>query len=93
MAYHWFWLNEPANDSWYAAANQNAPLFSYTGSAPGAKSEAGQEIDITVETSHLKSITTLFGYGHFFTGAYVDQRLGSKAEDASYVFGQAKLEF
>lgn len=95
LAYHWFWLDEPVTDSWYAAGNFAAsPLFSHVNSAPGASRDAGSEFNLTVMTKHLRgNITSLFGYGHFFVGDYVDQLVGTSAEDADYIFGQFKLTF
>jgi hypothetical protein len=59
---------------------------------PQNGSFAGQEVDIIATYQPKPFVQLQAGFGHFFTGDYVDQTLGG-SHDANWVYLQAQLNF
>lgn len=101
LDYHLFWLADTAD---YFYMVNGAPRS--TGAAPGSgtgynlnpgyDSFVGSELDL-VATYALKNWANLqAGYGHFFTGDYVEQSLGAPthgSSDADWVYVQVAINF
>ena len=89
VAYHAFWLDEEDTDAWY-----NAGTGVVRSAVPGTDVDpfVGSEIDITMKYPFFDNrLTAEVGYGHFFTGDYVDDT--GRDTDADFVFIQSKLIF
>jgi hypothetical protein len=100
LDYHLFWLAE-TTDYFYAvngAPRSNAAPGSGMGYNinPGYGSFAGSEIDL-VATYALKTWASVqAGYGHFFTGDYVEESLsapGYGSSDADWFYLQLAVNF
>jgi hypothetical protein len=92
LDYHAFWL-ATTRDFFYQV-NQ-APRLGAYGLNPDSGSFAGQELDL-VATYKLRQLGSVeAGYGHFFTGDYIDDTLAAKggSADANWVYVQARLSF
>ena len=98
--FHLFWLADTA-DSFYTVTG--APR---TGAAPGSgkgyglnpsyNSFVGSEIDLVATYKIKPWAITQVGFGHFFTGQYIDQSLsapGYGSADANYVYLQGTVNF
>lgn len=93
LDYHAFWL-ATTGDFFYQVNQQPRTTGGY-GINQNAGSFVGQEVDL-VATYSYKTIGALeAGYGHFFTGSYVDATFNGKggAADANWVYVQARLNF
>ena len=91
--YNAFWL---ANTSdFFYQVNQAPRTTGGYGINPGNGSFAGQEIDLIANYQPAAFVQLQGGYGHYFTGNYVNQtfqNLGG-AHDANWVYLQALLNF
>jgi hypothetical protein len=105
LDYHAFWLADTA-DAFYqvngtprgrvngAQTGIAANPVGY-GANPGYDAYVGSEVDL-VATYVIRRLGNLqVGYGHFFTGSYVDRSLAgsSGSTDADYVYAQVTLTF
>ncbi len=97
---HGFWLAD-THDSFYnvggVARGGTAPTpGTGYGVNPGYSRFVGTEID-TVATYNVTRFAQLeAGYGHFFTGDYIEQSLSSPlfgAQDANFFYAQVNLSF
>lgn len=90
--YNAFWLAD-TSDFFYQANGAPRAAAGY-GIDPGNASYIGSEIDVTATYALTSFISTQLGYGHFFTGNYIEQSLAaSGAKDANWVYFQFKCEF
>ncbi|HYF35799.1 MAG TPA: alginate export family protein, partial [Prosthecobacter sp.] len=80
LDFHAFWLDDTA-DAWYRAngVTRVRPI------APAASSYAGSEVDFTIGSKFNKHIDVLFGYSHFFAGAYLDDTGAGSDADFAYL--------
>jgi Alginate export len=60
---------------------------------PGNGSYVGSEIDLYASYTVTKWANYQIGYGHFFTGDYIDESVGSAATDADWFYTQLTLTF
>ncbi|GAA5119652.1 alginate export family protein [Luteolibacter yonseiensis] len=59
----------------------------------GYGSYVGSEIDIYANYAVTKWSNVQLGYGHFFTGDYIEDSVGTAAEDADWFYTQLTLTF
>jgi hypothetical protein len=97
---HLFWLAD-TQDSFYTVAGGRrggtaaTPGTGY-GINKGYDSFVGSEIDLVATYKICPSAAVQVGYGHFFTGDYIDQSLSSKAfgsHDADFLYLQTTFTF
>ncbi len=90
--YHSFWLAD-TRDVFYNAGGGKRAAGGY-GIKPANDSHVGSEIDL-IMTYAISPVAVLeTGFGHFFTGKYVDQSLAaSGAKDANWVYVSLNLNF
>ncbi len=60
---------------------------------PGNGSSAGSEIDLYANYAVTKWSNLQVGYGHFFTGDYIEDSVGSDATDADWFYTQLTFSF
>ena len=101
---HAFWLAD-THDSFYSvtgAPRGGATLASNVGTGTGYGinptygSFVGTELDAIAGVAVTRFAQLEIGYGHFFTGDYIDQSLsapGFGSRDADYVYIQANINF
>jgi hypothetical protein len=93
LTYNAFWL--ASTSDFFYQVNQTARTTGGYGIHSQNGNFAGQEIDV-VATYQLKAFLQFqAGYGHYFTGDYVDQtfqNLGG-SHDADWVYVQGQLSF
>jgi hypothetical protein len=100
LDYHLFWLADTA-DSFYTVAGAprgGGGVGTGTGfnRNKGYDSFVGSEIDLIGTYNIAPWAAVQVGYGHFFTGKYIDQSLSAPAfgsKDADYVYCQATFNF
>ncbi len=80
LDFHSFWL-ATTGDAWYRS-NGTTRVRPVT---PGADSHAGCELDFTVNTKLSRHLDMLFGYSHFFAGAYLAATGPSDDADFAYL--------
>lgn len=90
---HGFWLAD-TGDYFYNAAGVPRTTGGY-GIHPGYSSFLGTELDAIAGYALTKFAQLEVGYGHFFTGKYVDQSLAGTggSRDANYIYMQTTLSF
>jgi len=93
LDYHLYWLAD-THDFFYAEGGASRNGGGY-GINPGFSSFVGSEIDLDATYTPFPYAGLRAGYGHFFTGGYVDRSLqgvgGSR--DSDWVYIQATLNF
>ena len=93
LTYNAFWL--AATSDFFYQINQAPRTTGGYGLSPQNGSFAGQEIDLVAIYQPLPFVQIQGGFGHFFTGTYVDQTfqtLGG-SHDANWLYLQAQLSF
>ncbi|RYD20037.1 MAG: hypothetical protein EOP88_16640 [Verrucomicrobiaceae bacterium] len=60
---------------------------------PGYGSYVGSEIDLYANYTVTKWANFQVGYGHFFTGDYIEDSVGNSAQDADWCYTQLTLTF
>ncbi len=91
--YNAFWL--ATTQDFFYQANQAARTTGGYGIHSQGGSFAGQELDLIATYSPAKFFQVQGGYGHYFTGEYVNQTfqtLGG-SHDADWVYIQAQFNF
>jgi hypothetical protein len=88
--YHLFWLAD-TQDYFYQVNGAPRRTGGY-GINPDAGSFVGSEIDVIATYALTKFANLQAGFGHFFTGDYVDDTLANP-QDANFVYVQAVLNF
>jgi hypothetical protein len=97
---HGFWLAD-THDSFYNVAGvarggtAQTPGTGY-GTNPGYSSFVGTEIDIVASYAVTRFAQVEAGFGHFFTGDYIQQSLSNPAfgsQDANFAYAQINLNF
>ncbi len=86
--YHYFRLAN-GND---VAYNVDMTSFAGLGSGTAGSKDLGHEIDLLVTHVLTPRMTMLYGYSHFFAGAYYDTS-GPTNSDADFVYIQWHLNF
>jgi len=98
---HAFWLAD-TSDNFYNVAGAPrggvaaTPLGNGYGINPGYDAYVGSEIDIIAGWAMTRYAQLEVGYGHFFTGDYIDSSLSNPAfgsTDADYVYMQVNINF
>ena len=98
---HAFWLAD-TSDNFYTAAGAprggvaGTPAGNGYGINPDYDAYVGSEIDIIAGWAMTRYTTLEAGYGHFFTGDYIDSSLSSPlfgSMDADYVYVQLNINF
>ncbi len=93
LTYNVFWL--ATTSDFFYQVNQAPRTAGGYGIHPGNGSFAGQEIDFVASYQPTRCLQVQGGYGHFFTGDYVNQTfkdLGG-SHDADWVYVQAQFSF
>ncbi len=80
LDFHSFWL-ATTGDAWYRA-NGTTRVRAIN---PNANSHAGCELDFTINTKLSSHLDMLFGYSHFFAGAYLAATGASDDADFAYL--------
>lgn len=80
LDFHSFWL-ATTGDAWYRA-NGTTRVRAIN---PNANSHAGCELDFTVNAKLTQHLDMLFGYSHFFAGAYLASTGASDDADFAYL--------
>jgi hypothetical protein len=90
---HGFWLAN-THDSFYNVSGAPRATGGY-GIQPGNSSFVGTEIDVIAGYALTRNAHVEAGYGHFFTGDYVNQSLAGVggSRDADYVYVQTSINF
>ena len=98
--FHLFWLADTADFFYTVAGGRRAGAAPGSGKGyglnPGYDSFVGSEIDLVATYKIKPWAITQVGFGHFFTGQYIDQSLsapGYGSADANYVYLQSTLNF
>jgi len=86
LDYHAFWLAD-TGDAWYRA-NQTTQVRPIT---PGASSDAGSELDFTLQWQAHEHLAVQAGYSHFFAGDYLDDT--GAADDADFAYVMITLTY
>lgn len=88
-----FWL--PSTEDFSYMVNQAARTTGGYGIRPDNRSRFGQEIDLILSYPLLKHGAVEAGYGHFFTGDYVNESLAQTggAKDANWYYVQVMMSF
>ena len=100
LDYHLFWLAD-TEDSFYTVTGARrtggaAGSGKGYGLNPNYGSFVGSEVDLVATYKITPWAIAQVGYGHFFTGRYIDQSLSDKtfgSTDADYVYLQMTLNF
>jgi hypothetical protein len=93
LTYNAFWL--ATTSDFFYQVNQAPRTTGGYGIHPGFGSFAGQEIDLVATYQARSYLQVQGGYGHFFTGSYVNetfQKLGD-SHDADWAYVQAVFSF
>jgi hypothetical protein len=93
LTYNLFWL--ATTSDFFYQANQAARTTGGYGLRPQNDSFVGHELDLVATYKPKPFLQLQAGYGHFFTGSYVDQTfeaLGG-SHDADWVYVQAQVSF
>lgn len=93
LSYNAFWL--ATTEDFMYQVNQAPRTTGGYGLHPGNGSFVGQEIDLVATYQPASFAQLQAGFGHFFTGDYVDQtfqNLGG-SHDANWVYVQAQFNF
>jgi len=87
-----FWLAN-THDAFYAVTG--APRPAPYGINPGYNSFVGSELSVVAGYALTRFLQLEAGYGHFFTGKYIDQSLAGVggSRDADYVYVQTSINF
>jgi hypothetical protein len=90
---HGFWLAD-TRDAFYSVSGAARSTGGY-GVHPGYSSFVGTELDVVGGYALTRFALFEVGYGHFFTGDYIEQSLASSggASDANYVYAQLNVKF
>jgi hypothetical protein len=90
---HGFWLAN-THDYFYNVSGAPRATGGY-GIQPGNSSFVGTEIDVIAGYAITRNAQVEAGYGHFFTGDYVNQSLAGVggSRDADYVYVQTNINF
>ena len=98
--FHLFWLADTADSFYTVTGARRAGAAPGSGAGyglnPGYDSFLGSEIDLVATYKIKPWAIAQAGFGHFFTGQYIDQSLSSSAfgsADANYVYLQTTLNF
>ena len=98
--FHLFWLADTADSFYTVAGGRRAGAAPGSGKGYGLNptydSFVGSEIDLVATYKIKPWAIAQVGFGHFFTGQYVDQSLSSPSVgsvDANYVYLQSTLNF
>ena len=86
LDYHAFWLAD-TSDAWYRA-NQTTTVRPIT---PGASSQAGSELDFTVQWQAHEHLAVQAGYSHFFADDYLGDT--GAADDADFAYVMVTLTY
>jgi hypothetical protein len=87
LDYHLLSLTEEA-DNWYRASGGV-----FRSAAGNTESQLGQEVDIVVFVIFKEKIRVEAGYGHFFTGDYVEANFPAATDDSDFAYLQAGIGF
>jgi hypothetical protein len=93
-----FWMADTHDYLYPESGSGRSSAASGYGSHPGFSPFVGSEIDV-VATYAIKKIADLqVGYGHFFTGTYIEQTMASRPTtggdtDADWVYIQTRFNF
>ncbi len=98
--YHNFWLVD-TSDNFYTVAGGRRGGIAATGGRgyginPGQDNYVGSEVDLVATYAISPHASLEAGFGHFFTGDYIDQSLaapGFGSTDANWVYLQLTLNF
>lgn len=92
LDYHLFWLAN-ANDAFYTEAG--AKRTGAYGINPQYGQFLGSEIDLDATYTVTRYAALRAGYGHFFTGSYIDETLANAggSRDADWIYAQLTLNF
>jgi hypothetical protein len=90
---HGFWLAD-TRDAFYNVSGVARTTGGY-GIHPGYSSFVGTELDVIAGYALTKFAQLEVGYGHFFTGEYIQQSLAASGgnSDANYVYTQLVVTF
>jgi hypothetical protein len=93
LTYNAFWL--ASTSDFFYQANQAPRATGGYGISPQNGSFAGQEIDLIATYQPAAFLQVQGGFGHYFTGDYVNQTFRSLggAHDANWVYLQAQFSF
>jgi hypothetical protein len=86
LDFHSFWLTT-SGDAWYRA-NDSTRVRNIN---PNANSHTGCELDFTINAKLTQHLDMLFGYSHFFAGAYLADT-GAR-DDASFAYQMLTLNY
>jgi hypothetical protein len=97
---HSFWL-ATTSDNFYAVSGARRGGITATpgtgyGINPNYDSYVGSEVDLVAAYAVSPQTTLELGYGHFFTGKYIDQSLSAPthgSEDANWVYASLNINF
>src|SRR5262249_26610812 len=97
---HGFWLADTHDNFYTAAGTPRGGLSSGGGAGYGIDSSydsfVGTELDLIAGWAFTRFAQLEAGYGHFFTGKYIDQSLASRAfgsRDADWFYVQLSVNF
>ena len=90
---HNFWLAN-ANDYLYTVGGTPRTTGGY-GIHPNYSTYVGSELDVIAGYAVTRYAQVELGYGHFFTGKYIEQSLAGVggATDANYIYVQTSINF
>jgi hypothetical protein len=93
LTYNLFWL--ASTSDFFYQANQAPRTTGGYGIHPQNSNFAGQEIDLIATYQAWSFLQIQGGFGHYFTGDYIDQTLQNLggSHDANWVYLQAQLTF
>ena len=93
LTYNAFWL--ATTSDYFYQVNQAPRTSGGYGLQPQNGSFAGQEVDLVATYQPTRFLQVQAGYGHYFTGDYVNQTFGNLggAHDANWVYLQAQFNF
>jgi hypothetical protein len=95
---HAFWLAN-SRDFWYGAAgapNRTTGGIAYQDPTGASGTDVGQEIDFVVTANPHPQVMLQAGYGHFFSGGFVDAvnlASGLSANDSDFFYFQAQGKY
>lgn len=91
LSYHAYWL-ATTEDFFYQVNGMQRATGGY-GLQPGNGSFAGQEINLVATYAVKRFLRLEAGYGHYFTGAYINQTMApvGGARDSNWFYAQARL--
>jgi hypothetical protein len=96
--YHVFWLADTSDNFYTAAGGRRGGTAATPGTGYGINPNydefVGSEIDIVATYNINPQAILEIGYGHFFTGKYIEQSLSvSGAKDANWVYASLNINF